>query len=157
MRIHLCEVSVPRDAKRVVHCEYYESKMVDVGALKVCALEWKDQSQQSVHIFVAKQSSPATSHGGAWVERRYSFYSFLTSALDGGEWSASRPGRGLPRGKDPLYTLDRRLGGPQSRSGHRSWRKNPLPMPGIEPRSTSRTVHSQTLYWLSYPGSHTYP
>jgi hypothetical protein len=27
-------------------------------------------------------------HGG---ERRYSSYSFLTSALDGGEWSASRP------------------------------------------------------------------
>jgi hypothetical protein len=24
-----------------------------------------------------------------------------------------------PRGKDPWYTLDRRLGGPQSRSGHR--------------------------------------
>jgi hypothetical protein len=29
-------------------------------------------------------------------ERRYSSYSFLTSALDGGEWSASRPGRSLP-------------------------------------------------------------
>jgi hypothetical protein len=29
-------------------------------------------------------------------ERRYSSYSFLTSALDGGEWSASRPGRALP-------------------------------------------------------------
>jgi hypothetical protein len=26
-------------------------------------------------------------------ERRYSSYSFSTSALDGGEWSASRPGR----------------------------------------------------------------
>jgi hypothetical protein len=24
-----------------------------------------------------------------------------------------------PRGKDPRYPLDRRLGGPQSRSGHR--------------------------------------
>jgi hypothetical protein len=31
--------------------------------------------------------------------RRYSSYSFLTSALDGGEWSASRPGRVLPPGK----------------------------------------------------------
>jgi hypothetical protein len=27
-------------------------------------------------------------------------YSFLISALDGGEWSASRPGRALPPGKD---------------------------------------------------------
>jgi hypothetical protein len=54
--------------------------------------------------------------GGGW---RYSSYSFLTSALDGGEWSASRPGRALPWGKDPRYPLYRRLGGPQSRSGHR--------------------------------------
>jgi hypothetical protein len=29
-------------------------------------------------------------------ERRYSSYLCLTSALDGGEWSASRPGRALP-------------------------------------------------------------
>jgi hypothetical protein len=32
-------------------------------------------------------------------ERRYSSCSFLTSALDGGEWSASRPGRASPPGK----------------------------------------------------------
>jgi hypothetical protein len=31
--------------------------------------------------------------------RRYSFYSFSTSAVDGGEWSASRPGRALAPGK----------------------------------------------------------
>jgi hypothetical protein len=70
-------------------------------------------------ITVKKQSCPATRHGDAWEERMYSSYSFLTSTLDGGEWSASRPGRALPRGKDPRYPLDRRLGGPQSRSGHR--------------------------------------
>jgi hypothetical protein len=43
-----------------------------------------------------KKSSPATRHGGTWGERRYSSYSFLTSALDGGEWSVSHPGRALP-------------------------------------------------------------
>jgi hypothetical protein len=32
-------------------------------------------------------------------ERRYSSYSFTTSALDGGEWSASRPDRALPPGE----------------------------------------------------------
>jgi hypothetical protein len=37
---------------------------------------------------------------GAWRERRYSSYSFTTSALDGGEWSASRSGRALPPGKE---------------------------------------------------------
>jgi hypothetical protein len=30
----------------------------------------------------------------------YSSYSFLTSAIDGGEWSAPRSGRDLPWGKD---------------------------------------------------------
>jgi hypothetical protein len=39
-----------------------------------------------------------------------------TSALDGGEWSASRPWPLYPQGKSPWYPLDRRLGGPQSRS-----------------------------------------
>jgi hypothetical protein len=29
-------------------------------------------------------------------ERRYSSYTFTTSALDGSEWSASRSGRALP-------------------------------------------------------------
>jgi hypothetical protein len=34
-------------------------------------------------------------------ERRYSSCSYLTSALDGGEWSASRLSRDLPPGKGP--------------------------------------------------------
>jgi hypothetical protein len=51
-------------------------------------------------------------------ERRYSSYSFLNSALDEGAWSASRPSRAFPRGKDHRYPLYRRLGGPQSWSGH---------------------------------------
>jgi hypothetical protein len=63
---------------------------------------------------------------GAWGERKYSSYSFMISALAGGEWSSSRPGRTLPRRKDPRYPLYRRLGGPQSRSGHRGYRKKIL-------------------------------
>jgi hypothetical protein len=31
------------------------------------------------------KSCPATCHEGTWGERRYSSYSYLTSALDGGE------------------------------------------------------------------------
>jgi hypothetical protein len=34
-------------------------------------------------------------------EMLYSSYTFRTSALDGDEWSASRPGRALSLGKDP--------------------------------------------------------
>jgi hypothetical protein len=38
-----------------------------------------------------------------------------------------------PQGKDIQYPLDRRLGGPQSWSGHRGYRKYPLPLPRIKP------------------------
>jgi hypothetical protein len=47
-----------------------------------------------------------------------------------------------PRGTSPQYQLDRRLGGPQSRSGCCGEEKK-LALPGIEPRPS--------LYRLSYP------
>ena len=40
----------------------------------------------------------------------------MTAALEGGEWSAARPGRTLPPGKT-RYLFYSRLGGPQGRSG----------------------------------------
>ena len=40
----------------------------------------------------------------------------MTAALEGGEWSAARPGRTLHPGKT-RYPFYRRLGGPQGRSG----------------------------------------
>jgi hypothetical protein len=55
-------------------------------------------------------------------------HAFLPSALDGSEWSASCPGRFTP-----WYPLDRRLSGPQSRSGRRGEEKNSQPPPGIKP------------------------
>jgi hypothetical protein len=39
----------------------------------------------------------------------------------------------LPPGKRPCYPLDRRLSGPQSRSGHDGEEKNSQPPPGLEP------------------------
>jgi hypothetical protein len=38
----------------------------------------------------------------------------------------------LPQGKSPWYPLDRRLGGPQSRSGHGGEEKNSQLLPGFE-------------------------
>jgi len=38
----------------------------------------------------------------------------LTSALDGGEWSASQPGHFTLRVRAPLAYWDRRLGGPRA-------------------------------------------
>jgi hypothetical protein len=42
----------------------------------------------------------------------------------GNEVVASRPGRFTPKGKSPWYSLYRRLGGPQSRSGRGGEKKN---------------------------------
>jgi hypothetical protein len=55
----------------------------------------------------------------------------MTTALGGGEGSASRPGRSLPPGKTryPIYS---RLGGPQGRSGHV---RKISPPPGFYPRT----------------------
>jgi hypothetical protein len=43
----------------------------------------------------------APRHGGVLGEWKYSSTHSLTSALDGGEWSASRPGRFTPRERAP--------------------------------------------------------
>jgi hypothetical protein len=57
---------------------------------------------------------------GGGGERKYSSYSYLASALDGSEWSASRPGRALPPGKGhPVPIGYEAGGGGQSRSGRR--------------------------------------
>jgi hypothetical protein len=88
-------------------------------------------------------------------ERRYSSYSFSTSALDGGEWSAS-PAAIWPQGKDFRYQFCRRLGGPQSRSGYRGYRKILSPLPGIEPRSPGRPVRIYPTILTEPPGSYVY-
>jgi hypothetical protein len=41
--------------------------------------------------------------------------------------------------------------GPRAGLDTEDKRKNPLPLPGIEPRSSGRPARSQTLYCLSYP------
>jgi hypothetical protein len=62
---------------------------------------------------------------------------FLISALDEGDWSASRPGRFTPQGTSPRYPLDRRLGGPQSLSGLCGEEENRIPAgnrtPAVQP------------------------
>ena len=69
----------------------------------------------------------------------------MTTALEGGEWSAARPGRSLRPGKS-RYPLYRRLGGPQGRSGQV---RKISPPTGI--RSPDRRAHSLSLYLLCYP------
>jgi hypothetical protein len=94
-------------------------------------------------------SCPTTRHGGAWGERRYSSYSFSTSALAWSEWSASRPGRALAPGKSTHGTGG--WVGPRAGLDTGARGKILSSLPGIEPRSPGRPARNQTLYWLSCP------
>jgi hypothetical protein len=60
-------------------------------------------------------------------ERRYSSYSYLTSALDGSEWSASRPGHALPPGKGPPVPIVQEAG----------WAPEPVWTQGLEEKSSA--------------------
>jgi hypothetical protein len=97
-----------------------------------------------------KQSSPATRHGGAWRERRYSSYSFLTSALDGVSGQRHAPAALCPGERTPgthctggwvglTVGLDTEVRG-----------KILCPYRGSNP---DRPVRSQTLFWLTYSSS----
>jgi hypothetical protein len=78
---------------------------------------------------------------------------FLTSALDGGEWSSSRPSR-FTRVKESRYLL-RRLAGPRTQCGRTGEDKNILALPVSEPRTV------QLVAWLIHrmrrPCFHTLP
>jgi len=63
----------------------------------------------------------------------------MNTALEGGEWSAARPGRNLAPGKT-RYPFYRRLGGPQGRSG----RAENLVPTGIRSRTVQPVVCSYT-------------
>jgi len=67
-----------------------------------------------------------------WVQ--VSLHSFLTAALDGGEWLTSGPSRFTP-GEEPGYRFNRKLGYPQSRSERLGEEKNVFNLPGFQPRT----------------------
>jgi hypothetical protein len=60
-------------------------------------------------------------------ERMYNSSSYLTSALDGGEWSASRRGRALPPGKGPPVPIGQEAG----------WAPEPVWTQGLEEKSSA--------------------
>ena len=66
----------------------------------------------------------------------------MTTALEGGEGSASRPGRSLPPGKT-RYPLYRRLGGPQGRAGQV---RKISPPSGFDPRTVQPVASRYTDY-----------
>jgi hypothetical protein len=78
-------------------------------------------------------------------------YIFLTSALVGGEWFASSPGRFAPEER-AQYPSDRRLGGPQSGSGCCGELKI-LDLTGDSNFELCHPALSHSLFRLSLPGS----
>jgi hypothetical protein len=88
------------------------------------------------HISIEKCKLSSYRHAGSKGERVYSSSLFLTSVLDGVSGQGHAPAAIYPRER-PRFPLDRRLCGPQSWSGYREYRKNPLPLPGIEPLPSS--------------------
>jgi hypothetical protein len=127
-------------------------------AVLTSALDGGESSASRPDHFILGERAPGTHWIGGWVGPRagldrgcpctltehhaikaycgvdVQLHAFLTSALDGGEWSASRPAAlPPPPGKSPWYPLDRRLGRSQSSSGRGGEEKNSQPLPGVEP------------------------
>jgi hypothetical protein len=98
-----------------------------------------------VHAYILKLKLSHYTRRRRLGERRYSSYSFSSSALDGGEWSASRPDRALAPGKrSPVPIVQEAGRAPEPVWTQRLEEKSPLP--GIEPRSPGLPARSQTLY-----------
>jgi hypothetical protein len=72
---------------------------------------------------------------------------FLTSALVGGEWSASRPGRFTPGKKTPITHWTGGWVGPTTGLDDVEKRKF-LTVPGLELRPLGRPARSPSLYGL---------
>jgi hypothetical protein len=71
---------------------------------------------------------------------------FLTSQIDGGEWSAARPGHLIPG-----FQLYRGLGGPRSQFWRSRVKRNRLTLPGIETPVVQPIAHSNTNWGTPAP------
>jgi hypothetical protein len=77
-------------------------------------------------------------------------HTFLTPALDGGEWSA-HPLAAFSQEKSPQYPLDRRQGGPQSWCGCGGEEKNPFLNWELNP---AHPAHSLVIALTELPQLH---
>jgi hypothetical protein len=73
-------------------------------------------------------------------------YSFSTSALYGGVWSASRLGRDLAPVKGLPVPIVQEAGWASEPVWTQATGNIPSPLPVIEPQSPGRPARSQTLY-----------
>jgi hypothetical protein len=89
----------------------------------------------SQHVFIV--ISLSTQSGNFWIHPRmilftvWLFGHFTTPLMEvSGQLHAPAA---LAQGRSLWYPLDRRLGGPQGRSGHDDEEKNSHPLPGLGP------------------------
>jgi hypothetical protein len=90
---------------------------------------------------------------GVLGEWRYRSTHSLTSALDGGEWSASRPGRFTPGERAPGTHWIGGWVGPRAVPYAVVKRKIPSSRRELNPRTLIVQLVAQSLYRLSYHGS----
>jgi hypothetical protein len=81
------------------------NEFTNIGESRVILEEVKEKVKVKVSLCLTKHHAMKT----YWGVEVYSSTAFLTSTLDGGEWSASRSGRFTPQGKSPYYPSGRRL------------------------------------------------
>jgi len=115
----------------------YTSTVIEIVTEFPMSISWLTPSEttRDSSLKEVSKSDPVT--GPVWP---------MTAALEGGEWSAARPGRTLPPGKT-RYPFYRRLGGPQGRSE----RAENLVPTGIR----SRTVQSAVIRYTDWATGHT--
>jgi hypothetical protein len=133
---------------RSSHWQFYCVFAPGLTSTKVAYFQWQLQSATlTTHETDGATVIPTSNLTG-------SFHPFighkspLNSALEGGEGSASRPGRTLPPGKT-RYPLYRRLGGSQGRSGQV---RKISPPPEFDPR-TVQPVGSRYTDYATWPTS----
>jgi hypothetical protein len=93
-----------------------------------------------------RYSCPTTRHEGAWVDRRYSSYSFSISALDAVIGQRHAPVVLYPRERPPGTHCTGGWVDPRAGLDTEARGKILLPLPGFEPRSPGRQASSHTLY-----------
>ena len=127
------------DAVCVWEMEIYQ-RFGETRCLQCQGRRWKYESTPLYRHWGSVQA--VRSIGGVKVQ----LFSFMTTAIEVGKESASRPGRSLPLGKT-RYPLYRRLGGPQGRAGQV---RKISPPSGFD-RQTVQPVASRYTDYATWP------
>jgi hypothetical protein len=96
------------------HLSHFNFQVLYYRSIVVSVFSWVSLFQK-----LAKARAFSLHATEALGGRKYSSYLFSTSALHGLRGQRHAQAALQSRGKGPRYPLYRRLGGPQSRSGHR--------------------------------------